>query len=477
MRYINSTGVLLALLVSACGGDAGTLDLGDATGDTVTTGTQTTSTGTQVVDGAVSEVSASLHPEFGSMIYVDWTQAVAGETWVEYSFDEGEWHESPRRTLDVGASQQLLVGIPYELDVTYRVVVDTAAGQAASADALITTGTLPGIPRPTILAFEPDQWEPSGQYMMASINAQNGGWTGGQYWKFIVDRQGRVVWASETLGGRWTIYMHVSYDGKSILWDDSTYWSDWDGGAASKVHRMTLDGTILETFDTPGEHHVFTELADGSIVWGAAEGDSEALYKRTPDGEVEKIWDCDDFHDDVGVRDDCQSNTLYWHEETDTFLYSFYTTSTAVEIDHATGETLRQWGQMRRSWDFDPPDSVFQWQHGLTYTDAGTLLLSTEVPLGGWESETAAREYIVDDDTETLVEVWNYGLGRGVHGETAGEAHRLANGNTLHNYGSDGSVREVTDAGEIVWGLEWSGDKLMGRSVFLDDLYVLLPQD
>jgi hypothetical protein len=225
----------------------------------------------------------------------------------------------------------------------------------------------------------------------------------------------------------------------------------------------------------PGEHHVWVELPDGSIVWGAADDPSETLERLNPDGTQDTIWDCEEFHDSISVRDDCQSNTLYWHEPTDTFLYSFYTTSTAVEIDHATGATLRQWGQLRESWAFDPPDSVFQWQHGLNYTETGTLLLSTEVELGDWDFETAAREYLVADATQTLVEVWNFGLDRGVYASTAGEAHRLDNGNTLHNYGSAGLLMEVTNDKEIVWGLDWNGNRLLGRTIYVDDLYDFAP--
>ena len=118
---------------------------------------------------------------------------------------------------------------------------------------------------------------------------------------------------------------------------------------------------------------------------------------------------------------------------------------------------------------------MFSWQHGLVYTDEGTLLLSTEVELGGWDYETAAREYIVADASETLIEIWNFGLGRGVHGATAGETHRLENGNTLHNYGSAGQLMEVTYDKDIVWGLDWDGTHLLGRTIFVDDLYDYAP--
>ena len=443
--------------------------------DPVTSDSTSTTTTTTGADGPVQDVVHRAHEQIVSLIYVEWEQAEAMTGYVEFSFDEGEWWSSPSKTFEAGPAEQLLLGIPYDIDFTYRVVMETASGPVATADYVGKTDRLSGLPLPDLGVSDPDRYEPSGRFLMASINKQSGGWTGGEYWKFIADRKGRLVWAMPTPNNHWTIYMQVSYDGTSILWDEQTYWSDWDGGRGSEIHRMKIDGTIEESYSVPGQHHVYAELADGSIVWGAANDPSETLERLNPDGSQDRIWDCDEWMDDIGVSESCQSNTLYWHEPEDTFLFSFYTTSTAVEVDHQTGATLRQWGQLRRSWDFDPPDSIFQWQHGLNYTEEGTLLLSTEVPLGDWESETAAREYIVDDDTETLVEIWNFGIDRGVYADTAGEAHRLANGNTLHNYGSDGSVLEVTPEGDIVWGMEWSGNKLLGRSVFIEDLYAFAP--
>jgi hypothetical protein len=435
------------------------------------TGSSTDDTGNNVEDGPFTAMTYRLHEDIESLVYVSWNQEMAGAGTVSYSFDDEDWMQSPETKFVAGENEQLLLGIPYGTEFTWKVVV----GDESSSDATGETGTLSlSFPVPTVFASEPDLWEPTGNYLMASINSDSGGWTGGNYWKFIADREGRIVWASLTAQNHWTIYMRVSYDGTAILYDDSTYWSDWDDGAASRVYRIKIDGTVEDSWDVPGEHHVFTELSDGSIVWGSAIGNSETLERLNPDGSQETIWSCSAFHWSLGVSSSCQSNSLYWHEATDTFLYSFYTTSTAVEIDHASGETLRQWGQLKESWEFDPEDSLFQWQHGLTYTDEGTLLLSTEVD-EGWDYETAAREYIVNDKTETLEEIWNYGLGNGVYASTAGEAHRLPNGNTLHNYGSDGSVREVTTDGELVWGMEFEDNRLMGRSVFLEDLWVFAP--
>jgi len=374
----------------------------------------------------------------------------------------------------VGAQEALLLGIPYDTVVLIKVVSELGADPVSSPEMEATTGVQPtDLPPPALLQSDPTAWEPTGKYLLGSINQYDGGWTGGRYWKFILDRQGRVVWALETPDGNWTIYMRVALNGTDLLWDEFTYWVDWDEGAGSKVHRMKIDGTVVQTYATPGGHHAFVELTDGSLVYGSADLQSEKLDKLNADGTYDTIWDCRDYHDALGINQMCQSNSLFWHEPSDTFLYSFYSTEVVLEIDHGSGQVVRQWGHLPGSWDFDPEDSAFWWQHGVTYTAAGTLLVSTHsLPSS---DELCVREYEVDDDTQTLREVWNFGVGAQAMGPYAGEAHRLPSGNTLHNYGSGARVREAKPDGDVVWEVRWGGSKLLGRTVWIEDLYDFAP--
>ena len=45
----------------------------------------------------------------------------------------------------------------------------------------------------------------------------------------------------------------------------------------------------------------------------------------------------------------------------------------------------------------------------------------------------------------------------------------------LHNLGSAGHIKEVTSDGSVVWEVEWEGERLLGRTVFLEDLYDFAP--
>jgi len=438
-----------------------------------------------------SAFSSRVHDDIGSLVTVSWTPSDSDVVVVEYSFDEGEWLSAPAQSVDGAVpAETLLLGIPYGVTVTWRAVgAELGESEAQS----VTTAAVPkGLPEPTLVLSDPLQYHAASGYLLGSINADDVGWSGGDYWKFILDRKGRYVWAMETPDEHWSIFLRQSRDGTEILWDEATYWSSFSGdGEDGQVHRMKIDGTITASVATPGLHHAFVELADGRLAWGDASADwFEDLVEYAPSGEIVTVWSCEDFlsalHVPEGTSEEekwkyayCESNTLYWHEETDTFLYSFYSSSSVLEIDHS-GEVLWYAGGLHGGYEFATEADTFSWQHGVHYTDAGTLLLSSEASCADLKQcpygyETVVYEYDVNHDAAVLETTWTFGAGGGVYGNTAGEAHRLDNGNTLHNYGAGSVVKEATAAGEEVWWVEWPYFHLLGRTTFIEDLYALAP--
>ncbi len=420
----------------------------------------------------VEDVAWALVEDFESVVRVTWEQLEPATIRVEFIVDEGEIRSSPTREVEAGPVEELLLGVPFETDVEFVVVNDFGDAPLFTDPVIATTGAPPeDLNVPTLGWSEPELQDPSMQFVITGASDVRG-------WTIIFDRQARVVWARQTPGLNATLYTRPSHDGTDLLIDHNTYWATFDDGAGSQIVRMKIDGTEVATYDTPGLHHPFTELADGTLVWGAADGLNETLEKLPPEGEQERIWDCADFHElEGGEHVYCQSNTLFHVEDTDTFLFSLYSDETIIEIDHETGASLRWFGQDEGSWAFDPPESAFHWQHGGHFTAEGTLLTSSHVD--GTSDECVVREYELDEDTETLVEVWSFGVGLEREAETMGEAHRLPNGNTLHNYGSGGKLLEVTPGGEVVWEISWHVESLggyhLGRTTPVEDLYAFAP--
>jgi hypothetical protein len=427
-------------------------------------------------DGDVSPGSWRLHQEVASMPYVSWEQSTAGTAHVEYSFDEGEWHQTPTFEASAGSHEQILLGIPYNTPVQWRVVVETEAGSEILEGDPLTTGPLPGLlPPATLVTADPDGWDSQGNYLLTSICQQIGSWNPGDYWTFIVDRKGRPVWAIVAPEEHWTLFAQVSVDGTSILWDESTYWLDWGSskGAGSTVHRRYLDAEI-EVIPTDGIVHAFVELDDGTIAWGSqyhASG-GEALVELAPGAsEVDVVWTCgQDYPGSSGAY--CATNGLFYDANSDSYLGSFWDESTVIAIDRTTGENLWWAGEIAGSYAFVPPDAQFTFQHGVSVTEAGNLLLHS----GGHETDAVqmAREYAIDHEAEALTEVWNYGRVEDEPGALNGDVWRLPSGNTLHTLGSAGKVKEIAPDGTVVWHLDFQGEHLMGRSGWIDDLYDLV---
>ncbi len=181
------------LILLACGGGV-TLGTGVDSGLTTDTPSRDsgvtdtdTDTDTDTGDGALGW---RVHDTLGTLVYATWTQAEDSSGYVEYSFEEGVWLQSPERTLAAGPQEQLLLGIPYETEVTLRLV--TAEGTLG--EVVAETHDLPfGRPVPELVSSDPSQHYEAGRYYFTSINGDSGGWTGENYWKLILDRQGRVV--------------------------------------------------------------------------------------------------------------------------------------------------------------------------------------------------------------------------------------------------------------------------------------------
>jgi len=418
-----------------------------------------------------------LHDEIGSMPYVSWEQDLAAPAWVEYGFDDDEWMASPRFEAAAGSHEQILLGIPFGTEVQWRVVAEDGSEQVVAEGEALTTGPYPvGLPFGTIVASEPVAWEPTGNYLLSSICQETGSWDPGNYWTFIVDRQGRPVWAHVAPNEHWTLFAQVSVDGTYILWDESTYWLNWGAnlGAGSTVHKQYLDSEI-EVVPTDGIVHAFVELPDGSIAWGSEyhTPHREALVELAPGAdEAEIIWTCEDDYPGSQWAY-CSSNGLFYEASTDSYLYSLWDESLVVEVDGATGENLWWAGEVHGGYEFDPPESRFSFQHGISYTDDGTLLVHTSG--GGVGSGIEAREYEVDHGSEILTEVWSFGLDEGGGMALNGDVWRLPGGNTLHTLGSEGKVIEVTPEGDVVWYLDFQAEHLMGRSELFEDLYDLVP--
>jgi len=423
----------------------------------------------------ITDLDVEVHDLIGSILVVTWRQTESGVVHLEYTFENDEWRSSPDVPRDAGLQQELILGVPYESTVTWRLVATDGIDTYTSPDDVITNEETPiGVPYPFVIQSNPALYDgTNAPYFFAGFPAPGESWSGAPWWALIVDRQGRVVWAIESPPNRSFMHARVARDGKSLLLDHQSYWPTFDEGEAAEIERTAIDGTVLHTYDTPGMHHPFTDLPDGSIAYGKTTASyiNEHIAIVHDDGTIEDIFSCEDWLDEIGVFAFCASNTLEYNEATNKFLFSHYPFSTIIEVDRTTGAVDRWWGQADSPYTFDPEESAFSWQHGGNITTKGTLITSTDFTSDSG-TETVVREYEIDDANLTLHEIANWGLDEGLYGGVMGEAYYLPNGNVVRNTGAVARIQEFTPTEEIAWDVSFSSEAI-GRSTPIVDLYDL----
>lgn len=436
-----------------------------------------------------------LHDSIGSLIYATWTQAErADSVTVEYSFDPGQWHTAPAREGTEGAHEQLLLGVPYGASVTWRVLSQRGEQRVSSAEAVAVAGAAPeGMPG-AALELDVGGWWEGGRYLLTSVSSvdlERSSRAG--FWLIIADRAGRVVWSYELPETSWTLFPKPSRDGRALLWDESTFWSSFDGGQEGAVHRMTLDGVEERAWATPGLHHSFDDLDPDTLLWNSLQGVDDIVYLSSGDEAAVELWSCREWMSGEVVGGDseggvgsnyCGANALNWSPDSDTVILSLFSHETVLELDPWSGEVL--WYADPRGGNglslSDAPE--WYWQHDAQLVAPDRLLLTSGVPPeggGGAGDElferTALYEYSVDREGGRLALEWSDATEGEWVSQYKGGAWRLENGNTLHYLGDFPGVREVTPEGQEVWALRFTGDEQpwIGRATLLEDLYAFAP--
>lgn len=419
----------------------------------------------------ITDPTTSLHPTVGSIVVVGWDQSEDATVHLEFSVDPGIWSHSPERALVAGPHEEWLLGVPFDTDVTWRIVAVDGADVVTTADTVTHSGPRPPeLPETSLISSDPARYDASMPWVLAAMT-YDGDWTQ------VVDRQGRTVWALAPEFRRATLYPRVSYAGDAFLIDHNSYFGEFDGGVLSEVVEVKIDGSIVRTWATPGLHHPYTQLPDGSIAYARTYEDfTEDVTAVDLNGTVTQLFDCDAWLETVDPDAFCNANALHQDPVTGHLLLTAWTLRSTVEFDPTTGDAVRWFGGIPQSYTFDPPESAMVYPHGATLTDAGTLLLSDsayEVP-----APMVVREYTIDDATRTLTELWTFGVADEVIGDYGfGDVFRMPNGNTQQNCGVP-RLREVTPSGEVVWDMEWVGafPPVLYRTTPFADLYAMAPE-
>ncbi len=429
------------------------------------------------------EIEAYINENVNTLPHLEWTTDSDAVSWVEYGFTNDYGMVTP---VDEGGTDHFftLLGTPPLTDVYYRAVSEID-GKEKDVKGTITTGGVPSdLPDFDVTVYEPDRVSDD-LYILGTA-------FGTVPCVYVIDREGNWLWYKRVSPLKNPIELNFERGTNNILFNSFLIDHSEDD---SNVTRVSIDGTVDEDIDTPLGHHAFTELPDGSIAYIAIDvrdydmgGDGKlepVVGDVPPDGGEPttfwSVWD-DSFEHDPEWHDRWDSgfypqggdwthaNSLHYYEDSNTYLISFRNLDMIAEIDATSGEVLREFGG-ETGYQLTDGSRSFNYQHDVSWTADDTLIMITTEDIEDGRHETTAVEYAIDDDAQTLDEIWSHGDGEGIYVLVQGTARDLDNGNRLINFGSSGLVREVTIEGDVVWELSARAGAAFGNTVPFSDLW------
>jgi hypothetical protein len=350
------------------------------------------------------------------------------------------WSASSHRTL--------LLGMPANTDVHYRVIVIQGNTACVGPDATYRTGAAPsGAPGNVNPMMGSSNVEPAPGFIIA----QNGSFS------YIVNKQGEVVWAYRFSLMSLTRSV-MSWDGEYMIARDLGPFNASSGGS---IYRVGMDGEgEMELNVSGGHHHDVIAVPTGIAYPGKmAAGACDCLFTANIDGSnSECLVDLDvvfsKFANGPGSAsmERCHVNALRYYEDTDSYSASDREKD-AIAFISGDGEILGSVGAEPTSQTPNhavaegaegTSDSPWRVQHGHELYEPNKLVVWSNGSFMGGTSRVL--HYTINGATASLD--WQY-TGTG-NSPTFSDAARLPNGNFLGTNSQNGNVHEIDPSQTLV---------------------------
>jgi hypothetical protein len=349
------------------------------------------------------------------------------------------WAEDDHRTL--------ILGMPANTEVHYRVVVFAGSSACVGPDATFTTGApVSGAPS----NLNPTQGTSASPVAPGFIIAEFTSWA------YIVNKTGKVVWAYKFPVNLSRALM--SWDGHFLYAREVGPFNAASGGA---IYRVAMDGTSeLKLPVTGGTHHDLVAIPSG-LAYPAKEqvGACDCIFTAAADGSDSScLVDLDivfsKFNPGPGgaSNDRCHVNAIRYYSDTKTFSVSDREKD-AIAFFSDTGELLGSIGatpasatpnHVKAEGADSTTDSAWRVQHGHDLYEPNKLIVWSNGPFTDGTSKIL--HYTIEGSSATLD--WQYS-GTG-DAPTLSDAQHLPNGNFLATNSTNGAVHEVDSTGKLV---------------------------
>ena len=410
----------------------------------------------------------------------------------------GSTPEVPVTSLDVSVP---VLGLSPNTNYTLRLTAVGADGTRVDSDAIsFHTGALPST-LPAFSVTEQAGSEPGFtmialiQDIFASSDPRIAG-------PLIVDHTGAIVWYREAFEGP-VIDWQRQPDGTYTVAINNIYLPDL-GYTDARYFQMDSLGNVLRSYFALGafatDDHELRLLSNGDALlyalnvrnmdltqWGgqpSVDVYGNVLERISPNGQLLFAWNTLDQLD-IGSADPMILQGLpdaSWLDFTHgnaidvmadgAYMMSFRHLSQLIKVDGA-GSIVWKLGGRPEDSDFvfvDDPLNGFSFQHGARELPNGNILLFDNGN-GHDPQHSRAVEYRLDVNAGTATLVWQYVPDPPIFGAFMGFTQRLANGNTLIDYGARSVVQEVNAAGQLIWELRGPTTDGFYRAFRIPSLY------
>ena len=415
--------------------------------------------------------TARISDDISTVIIVEWKTDIATTGRVEFGEGNDFSYSTPMETTPTDTHRALLIGMPSETDVRYRIVASDGESEIVSTPQTIATGDLPSY-LPDLVA---EGTGPDGFTIVPIIATDRAVVT-------IIDAKGRIVWYHSDDRDLDIYRARLSRDKQSILYNAASV--SGSPSEDSELMRISLDGASITAIPVPLLAHDFVALDDGTIGAIVAEyrsvNDAQVMGNQivevSTDGTVLPVWstwDCFDPETDVGDTTDngwTFANALDYDPAEDVYYIGFMNFSSIAKVDRTSGRCLWVFGSTAETMTFEENAPRFWHQHQFQVLENGILIFDND---GAPGTESRVTEYAFDFDTNTASEVWSYTAQPSVFSFVLGEPIRLDNGNTLINWSASGQMNLVTSDGDSIYQLNLPMGNVFGFNTLETSLYQL----
>ncbi len=433
--------------------------------------------------GAVGEVVPTV-------LGVSWQLDQAGLSYVEYGLD-GALDQRTPALADATEVQRTLLGLKAGRTYTWRAVTELEDGtRLESPVGEVELEPVPAEVVPiAVESIHPERQMPGGYFITNQVQTED-------TWAVIIDRDGDYVWwwpGPEDLS---MFNVELSRDGRSLVYCYADRNQAEDQAGTARVELAT--GEEVHTRNLMG-HHDFEQLPDGTVAWLGLEirdvqiddkvwtvaGDTimEAPEGTGEEGPFTQVFNYfDDYRDpwihngnffveayNTGAQDWSHTNSLVYEPDQDAYFAMARHLDAMLKIDRSSGELVWELGGDHNQ--FTPVNDLEWWSggHSSEIWDGGALVFDN----GDFKSPKVSRvvELAWDEELMTVQEVWSYTDPKNRYTIMGGDARKLANGNILVAWTTQGLITEITPTKDVVWTAETGLGAALWRVEWVESLY------